>query len=301
VFLYDGLSGVVPRQEATRRRGGADGRLAFLAPEHDTVQANEHPAFFSLSLSRYLGDECRLRVQLQPVRMSISQVALAFLIGFASAQLSYQSPPDEDFEIVHGGGGGGDDDDDAPAEEPACPSSACPVRIRMCDVGPLRLRVDYLPELPSCHQLVASPAKHLVQWVPVYDVRVEFERLQLSGLPSWEAVLQGVAAEWKPLVLPQVHRYLSGLAPVRTAVKIAAGLKNVLLAPFRPAPLRNIHNSTADLYKCVVEEAASLTVQLLVFSQTVLEGIDSALGDSSYAHGRLQQAAQTARYLQGSM
>ena len=96
VSLFDGLSGIVPREEAHRRRPSAEGRLAFLSPEHDTVQAKEHPAFLSITLATSfpttsfpttsferparssggaeIRPEIRLRVQLQPVRMCVSQV-----------------------------------------------------------------------------------------------------------------------------------------------------------------------------------------------------------------------------------
>lgn len=156
--------------------------------------------------------------------------------------------------------------------------------IQTCDISALHLRVDYLPDMPSFREIYTSQATHLVKWLPVLDMRLSFGRLQLTRIDSLDALFEAIVTEWQPLILPQLHHYISGLYPVRSVVKIASKLTELLLAPIRPVPLRAMHHSTTTFVKSVMEEASSLTVHFLVFSQAVLEGIDSALCENSAAH-----------------
>ena len=55
------------------------------------------------------------------------------------------------------------------------------------------------PACPPALVSYSSPAKQLVQWLPVMDVRLCFERVHLNSLQSYDAMLQ-VAARWSSVL-----------------------------------------------------------------------------------------------------
>jgi hypothetical protein len=99
-----------------------------------------------------------------------------------------------------------------------------------------------------------------------------------------------VLAEWQPQLLAQLHRYVAGVTPLRSMVNVASGLRELLLAPLRPSPLRGFRHGSGALATSLLEESLGLTARVLSFSQLMLEQLDAALGEASVVHAPLRRA-----------
>ena len=113
------------------------------------------------------------------------------------------------------------------------------------------------------------------------QVRLCFGRLQLSGLHSWEALLQAVLAEWQPQLLAQLHRCLGGTVPLRPLVSIGNGVSELVLAPVQTyrdhgRVLRGLRHGSATFARSILVEGISLASQLLLFSQAALDTLAAA-------------------------
>ena len=97
-------------------------------------------------------------------------------------------------------------------------------------------------------------------------------------------------SEWQPQLLAQLHRYVAGVTPLRSMVNVASGLRELLLAPLRPSPLRGIRYGSGALATSLLEESLGLTARVLSFTQLMLEQLDSALGEASVVHAPLRRA-----------
>lgn len=49
------------------------------------------------------------------------------------------------------------------------------------DVGPLHLRIDFLPLSPSLRHLLNPSAATVVQWLPAHNVTISLSSLRLGG------------------------------------------------------------------------------------------------------------------------
>ena len=112
-------------------------------------------------------------------------------------------------------------------------------------------------------------------------MRLSFGRLRLAGQPGWEALLHAAFAEWQPQLLAQLHRCLSGTAPLRPLVSIGSGVSELVLAPVQTyrnqgLVLRGLRHGSAIFARNLLVEGMSLTSQLLLFSQAILTTLAAA-------------------------
>jgi len=273
------------------RESGRAAPLLFFAADDASLRPKEHPCLLVVSLSQCDGG-IRLFLRLQPVRLRVSQLSLAFLLDFATtttaaAAAAAATARGDAGRGVGGGGAGG-----------------VGVFVELCDVRPLYLRVDYLVTLASFSSLYAFGAtpssRQLLHLIPVSDVRITLGRLRLRGLTSWAALEAAVAEEWQPQLLAQLHRYVAGVTPLRSMVNVARGLRELLLAPLRPSPIRGLRHGGDALARSLLEEGLGLTSRVLSFLQLLLEQLDVAVGEASVVHAPLRRAIEQAALVTGS-
>ena len=116
------------------------------------------------------------------------------------------------------------------------------------------------------------------------QVRLSFGRLRLAGQTGWEALLHAAGAEWHPQLLAQLHRCLSGTAPLRPLVSIGSGVTELVLAPVQTyrnqgLVLRGLRHGSTIFARNLFVEGLSLASQLLLLSQAVLDTLAAARDD----------------------
>ena len=100
-----------------------------------------------------------------------------------------------------------------------------------------------------------------------------------TGVRGWTVLSDEIGSRWKPQLFAQLHKYLLGVTPVRSVANVAAGLRELLVAPIAPSPLRGLRHGSAAFARSLVEESMSLTSCVLLFMQGVLEQLDVAVAE----------------------
>ena len=77
-------------------------------------------------------------------------------------------------------------------------------------------------------------------------------------------------------------------------VNVARGLRELLLAPLRPSPIRGLRHGGDALARSLLEEGLGLTSRVLSFLQLLLEQLDVAVGEASVVHAPLRRAIEQA-------
>lgn len=126
-----------------------------------------------------------------------------------------------------------------------------------------------------------SAAAELAELVPLHQVAISLSGVRVAGKGSWGEVFAEAAAEWKPQLLQQLTHVVCGLPVVHSIAHIWDGLKRVVLAPLRPAPLRGLEHGSVALGRAVAIESLTLTALALECAQLLLEQLRVLLATAS--------------------
>ena len=144
------------------------------------------------------------------------------------------------------------------------------------EVSPLRLHLDYLPDVTSARQLardVAEPvgrsllgaispaeagAAAALSVAKVTGVRLRLRRLRFGALGGWADAVDGAKAAWAPQLLEQLPQTVLALPGIRNLARLSAAVKAFALAPLRPAPIHALSVSREGLARAVASESLGI-------------------------------------------
>ncbi|KAG5176762.1 ATG C terminal domain-containing protein [Tribonema minus] len=214
-----------------------------------------------------IGDEYMLRVRLLPLHLSFGQHTIDFLTAFAPPP-----PPSNAAKACGsdqgGGSGGGDDQPDEMS-----------LFLQSCDIGPFKLRIDYQPRLINLRALQNGAYLELLNLFPLEGVGLQVERVQLSGVTGFAAVVNACLESWvRDVTGSQLHKFLAGTAAVRPLVNVGRGMADLVLVPLKQYKrdgkiLRGIRKGTAQCAGRVLAETLNTSYKLVRYVSRTLDDI----------------------------
>ncbi|KAK9836947.1 hypothetical protein WJX81_001853 [Elliptochloris bilobata] len=224
------------------------------------------------------GEELRLGAALLPLRLRLDQAVVDFLQDFALAP----SADEGDGEMVDWMGC----DAFEPAKETAEPELEGEPFFQRAELRGLSVMVDYWPRRLDLAALKAGNLAEVLNLAPWGGVLLQLPPVRLSGVHGWPALGAAVGELWlRDIVGSQAHKFLTGFAPVRAAVRLGAAAGALLAIPAEQlrrdgaaprtgaAPLsRQIQRGLTGLVRAILAEALGLSASALGGVQVVLTG-----------------------------
>ncbi|KAL3156294.1 hypothetical protein ABBQ32_012565 [Trebouxia sp. C0010 RCD-2024] len=222
-------------------------------------------------------EEYRLSAALLPLRLRIDQNIVAFLQDFFSA-------PEAD------GGtkerlGGELTTPTASIHQPEGPG----VFLQKVDIHSFSVVIDYQPRRLDAAALTAGSFVEVLNLVPWGGVQLDLPHVKATGLHGWPALGSAVAnAYLQDIASSQVHKFVVGVAPVRSLCRVGWAAKQLLSIPadqLRNTTISSGSNSdvalTRQLRRGVTSLARAVTLEALGLGASVAGGADFVLRGGS--------------------
>ncbi|KAK3276418.1 hypothetical protein CYMTET_15502 [Cymbomonas tetramitiformis] len=237
-----------------------------------------------------LETEYRFELKLPPLQIFLDQRVLAFLENFARASADM------------GAAAAAGKKAEAPLEESAmsdasersashvAPSEPCsmaeeePMFFQRAEVSVGRLYVDYHARHVDYGALCAGSLWEFINLVPWNGVELKLRPACVSGVHGWDAVLEGALGEWQHDISKQLHKFVQGVAPVKSLCTVGNGTAQLVLEPLKQyrregRVLRGLQKGTAAFMRSVTLEALGLGAHVAGGARHVLESAERGLGE----------------------
>jgi hypothetical protein len=256
-----------------------------------------------------LGDEYMLKVRMLPLHLAFGQYTVDFLVEFFkvgnhdpdSAGAGASAP---DFSGEDDGTGTGGNEGSAsqefrgpsPAASPLVPASSA-IFFQSCDIGPCKLRIDYVSRPINAKALQAGAYLELLNLFPLEGVTLTVSPVQQSGVMGAAAVFSNALQSWvRDITSSQMHKFLAGTAAVRPLVHVGQGVANLVLIPLRQYRrdgklLRGIKDGTFAFLRTVTIETLTTGSRI---AGAIARTLDDVISPADQV-GRLGEAHHAAQ------
>lgn len=254
--------------------------------------------------------EARLRVALLPLRLNIDQDTVEFLITL----FGNVSVPKASQVVENPSSCDKPKENEEQTEERKDNSSHVPkngagagaeVYIQWFSVKECQICIDYKPKRIDLHSLRNGDYAQLVHLFPLEGVGITLEPKRFVGIEGWGRLGLQLGKEWAGQILAhQTHRYLSGIQPLRSIVKVGTGVVDLVMIPVEQFKrdgrlLRGLRLGTFSFLKNLTMETINVTTSLAVGAQSLLESMDSAMTAAGSGKPRRGGSRRTKRATAG--
>ena len=220
------------------------------------------------------GEELRVVVDCMPLKLNVDQDTLLFGIEYAAAVAAEVAAA---AEMVP-----------APAVQKQKPGPD--LYFQSFEMKPLRVGIDYKPKRVDYAGLQAGNYAELLNMLPLEGVDITLRSVRLAGLTGAEELGLGVANLWVPdIIRTQLHRYVSGVKPIRSFVKIGGGVADLVLLPVEQ------YRRDGRLWRGLRRGATSFVQKLTMETLNLGTRLAVGAGDMFATADRLLEAAPQPR------
>lgn len=217
---------------------------------------------------KLMGNEGHVVVEFLPIRFFIHQIALRFIRQFFKSDY----PSGEDNNEIDG----------KDTENP--PDMFFPT----FKVKPFDIKVDYKPLEVDRAALKDGSYIQLLNLLPLEDMILRLNGVELRNLTGWGPVLVELACKWlQDVSSTQMHKFLTRTTPLHPFANVGDGVKNCVLIPLKEYRQRGdvkkaLRKSTSKLVGVVAYEALSVGAKLTGYAAKKLnKGKKKLLSSSS--------------------
>lgn len=180
--------------------------------------------------------EYRLHVSMLPVRCHLTSEMLEFF----KALVTQHAPTESLHETTS-------------ADESSSPPG---LFFQLIDFQPVRLKIDYHASHVSLRALRDGDFTQLLNILPIDGLELNLRHLKLKGVAGG-AVGKRLGEAWvQDIYSTQLHRLLSGTAPLKGLVNIGADLHSLLFLPSTKTSTKNNQDSYSTLKQLTVRSTA---------------------------------------------
>ncbi|GAB4814248.1 hypothetical protein N2152v2_001294 [Parachlorella kessleri] len=229
--------------------------------------------------------EYRVEVQLLALRLQLEQGTIAFLQRFFAPFVDSLEEPG--VLVEHEDALTAPEDFENP--EPAAMRSGG--FIQRCEVQPFTVTIDYQPQRVDIAALRRGDLAEVLNLFPWGGVTLQFRHLRLFGVHDASTLGTALASAWlEDIVKYQVHKFLAGIAPIRSLCKVSSAAMQLISIPVEhlfaessgPASqrslsslrdasfLRQMRRGLLGLARAIAAEALGLGASVAGSAQSVL-------------------------------
>jgi len=207
------------------------------------------------------GNEAQLRIKINPFRIWIDRKLITFLRDFFS---SSDNPC------------GAVSEEDLPEPQPV-------IFFQYCYIAKCQLQVDnsFTEEGIDLASFQKGDYTELLNLLPLNKVMLTLQEHRFCGVSGWPQLIDFVLKAWiNDIMSSQLHRFISGSAPIRPLVNVGKDVANLVMLPVKEyrkdgRVLRGIRKGAKGLVK-------SVTLETLNFSYWLTKHAASMLDDISF-------------------
>ncbi|CAM9161574.1 unnamed protein product, partial [Hapterophycus canaliculatus] len=224
-----------------------------------------------------LGDEIMLKVRLLPIHLSFGQHTVDFLRSFSA-------PAKPGSTLHHEKAAGGD-------PTGAVDEGAGPLFISCCDVGSVKVKIDYQPRAIKVGALQNGDYMELLNLFPLEGVHLTLQKLLLTGASGWNGVTQLLLQSWvQDITSNQLHKFLAGTTAVRPLVTMGKGVADLVLLPVEQyrrdgRVLRGLRKGTQSFLRAITIETLHTSHRVASFVSRTLDDIVTQPGAQASRRG----------------
>ncbi|XP_042376736.1 autophagy-related protein 2-like isoform X2 [Zingiber officinale] len=218
-------------------------------------------------------EDCRLLLELLPLRLHLDQTQLIFLTNFFGNE-SFDDPSPSSPNILDGSDTSTSlsrrSGKQLVVEEALLPF------FQKCVVKPLIVCVDYIPRHFDPASLRRGNYAELLNLVPWKGIDLKLKQVCAIGVYGWNNIFETVIGEWlEDIANNQVRELLKGLPPMKSLFAVSSGTKKLVCLPLKSYKkdhklLKGMQRGAMAFIKSISIEAVGLGVHLAAGVQEIL-------------------------------
>ncbi|KAA6418149.1 MAG: Autophagy-related 2 [Trebouxia sp. A1-2] len=221
--------------------------------------------------------EFRLSVALLPLRLRIDQNMVTFLQGFFTSPNHEHGAEEDEGKATNAS---------STVQEP----EGSPPFLQKVEIQAFSIVIDYQPRRLDAAALRSGSFMEVLNLVPWGGVQLDLPHVKASGLQGWGALGSAVGnAYLQDIASSQVHKFVVGVAPVRSLCRVGWAAKQLLSIPAdqlrsTSSSSHSINNDVAltrQLRRGVTTLARAVTLEALGLGASVAGGADFVLRGGS--------------------
>lgn len=161
--------------------------------------------------------------------------------------------------------------------------------IQKFDIKDVPVKLDYKPKKVDYAGLKSGHTTEFMNFFILDEADMVLRHITLHGITGFPRLGQKLNDIWMPDIKKnQLGDVLSGLAPVRSLVKIGSGIRDLVVVPVREYKkdgrvVRSIQKGAWQFARNTSNELVKFGAKLAAGTQTVLENAEQAMGGSGSA------------------
>lgn len=165
--------------------------------------------------------------------------------------------------------------------------------IQKIDIRDIPVKLDYKPKKVDYAGLRSGRTTEFMNFFILDEAEMTLRHITLHGITGFPRMAQKLNDIWMPdIKRNQLGDVLSGLAPVRSLVKIGSGICDLVTVPVREyrkdgRVVRSIQKGAWEFARNTSNEIVKFGAKLAAGTQTMLENAEQAMGGTGSA-GRLK-------------
>eukprot|EP00163_Fabomonas_tropica_P000111 TRINITY_DN1008_c0_g1_i8.p1 TRINITY_DN1008_c0_g1~~TRINITY_DN1008_c0_g1_i8.p1 ORF type:complete len:2307 (+),score=578.38 TRINITY_DN1008_c0_g1_i8:369-7289(+) len=231
---------------------------------------------------KHVAEEFRMKLSALPLMLNVDQDAVEFLAAF----FSYVTP-----DVLVG-----------PRGMPLSVSEEVAF-FQVIEVAPLHVCINYKPKRIDFGALWDGDYSQLVNMLPLENMELDLVRVRRLAVHGWASIAEELGLAYQPhIIQTQVHKYVTGLQPVRPLVNVYGGIADLVMLPVEQyrkdgRVLRGLQRGTRSFLKHLSMETVNVGVTAAIGAQSALEFADQVIsgeGDGGSGGGNAAAGAGAA-------
>jgi autophagy-related protein 2 len=168
--------------------------------------------------------------------------------------------------------------------------------IQRAEVNSVQVRLDFKPKRVDYGALRSGRTTEFMNFLILQEANMILRHVIIYGVSGFDKLGKTLNDIWMPDVKgTQLGGVLAGLAPARSLVNVASGVKDLVVVPMREYKkdgrvVRSVQKGAVAFAKTTTTELAKLGAKLAIGTQTVLQGAEEFLNKQNQLDTRWEDA-----------